>query len=475
MIQASIGVSPIFVFVQKEITMQNPPHKRSLIIICLLMLWVVMGVNAQSNTEAQPDGAGLLPEFNRWRTAIGIRPYQEDVRLSGSAQFHADDMATRDYFAHKAPSAIVCGGEQVTEPWQRARCFGTFDRGEGIAKGQTSPEQATRDWIGSYGHCLGVMNPSATHMGGGGNGVFWVFQFNGLNEPEPAVDSEAFCGCTKGDSSESNIQACVAQFNQQFNNGETPAVPPPSSLQLTARIPSDKNRSLNNGNSGAQTFGHFFEGTLTIRVVPVSGNPSGINLELADGKFNRLPDQTGVDTLTYVVTEPAEFSVWFSSSHLPQGDTFYIDIFWEASYAEMPEVEPTAEPTTEPTPDTTEVDRFDLSLRDSCSSGGTGQPVTVTATNNTSDTLSFAWLDFECNPVTYATLAPSAVHVQSSYNGHEWAMLDPSGAIIEIVPAMTNSTITVDPSDDPSIPYLTSISFTGTGLFMDPEEADSSD
>jgi hypothetical protein len=452
--------------------MRHLPHKYTLAILFTLMLWIVIGVNAQSDTEVIPDGAGLLPEFNRWRTAIGIRPYQEDVRLSGSTQFHADDMANRNYYAHEAPSPISCGGEQITTHWERAECFGTFDSGEGIATGYSTTDHVTRGWVSSYGHCLGVMNPNATHMGGGVNGKLWVFQFNGVNEPDPPIDSEAFCECTKGNDSESHIQSCVTQFNQQFNNGETPVVPPPSSLQLTRRIPSDRNQTLNNTSSGAQTFGNFIPGTLTIRVVPVTGNPSGINLELADGKFNRLPDQTGVDTLTYEVTEPADFSVWFSTSHLAQGDTFYIDIVWEDAFTKQVEDEQTAttEPTTQPVVDTAQADRLDLSSRESCSSGGTGREVTVTAYNNTSDTLSLAWISFDCEPVVYATLAPNTMYIQSTYDGHEWAVLDPSGTIIEMLPATTNTDITVDPSDDPSIPYITSYSFTGTGLYL-PSEA----
>lgn len=101
--------------------------RSSIVFICLsIVLSVVMIAFAQTNVETKPDGAGLLPEINRWRTAIGMRPYQEDVRSSQAAQFHSDDMANRDYFSHDAISAIECNGQMVASMWERADCFDAF-------------------------------------------------------------------------------------------------------------------------------------------------------------------------------------------------------------------------------------------------------------------------------------------------------------------------------------------------------------
>jgi predicted outer membrane repeat protein len=304
-------------------------HRRYFVVVLSIVLTLSLAIIAYAQTtQAKPDAAGLLPEFNRWRTAIGIRPYQEDVELSQAAQFHSDDQVNRNYFDHVAPSPILCNGKMVTEFYERAECFGTFGGGEGITSGPETPDEAARSWLHSYGHCTGLMYPNATHMGGGQNGTIWTFIYNGFNEPDTPVDHEAFCRCTSsGDGSESSIQACVTQFN----NGVTPVAPPPSSQQVTQYFP-NKNSTYNNTNSGGQCcIDAWKPGTLTVKVVPVSGNPAGITLELANENFDKLPGITGIDSLTYTVDQPGKFAFWFDSSKVARGDTFYIETLWEAA------------------------------------------------------------------------------------------------------------------------------------------------
>lgn len=401
---------------------------------------LTVGVSAQTTTTPLPDAAGLLQEFNRWRTAIGIRPYQEDVRLSASAQFHADDMVARNYFAHTARSPILCNGVSVSQPHERAACFDTFDGGEGIFMGRTTADEATRGWINSYGHCLGVMNPTATHLGGGNTNDVWVFQFNGVNEPNPPVQSDVFCNCTKGNSDEGHIQSCVESFNNQFNNGATPPVPPPSSLQITRRIPSDKNVTYNHQSGGGQSFGHFAPGRLTIRLVPVTGNPSGINIELADGNFTRIPDQTGIDSLVYQVTERSEFSIWFDGTKQSPGDTFYFDVLWEADY-----VSPTGQTT-----NTTDQQPQELIVSNEVAgcSATQGPEMNLTIVNNTNDIISMNWVNFECGETVYHTIQPQTEVTQGTFEGHEWVLRNSTDeALRYVLAAADNAYIVVDSAE----------------------------
>jgi uncharacterized protein YkwD len=139
--------------------------------ICIIAIFYTIptngpAVNAQT-PQIKPNAARLLAEFNRWRNAIGIHSYQEDIRLSMSVQFHTDDMIGRRYFHHDAPFPINCNGFWVSTFDKRAACFGTWGAGEGLHAGSTDPAKATLGWITSTkGHCLGVMESTTTHMGG---------------------------------------------------------------------------------------------------------------------------------------------------------------------------------------------------------------------------------------------------------------------------------------------------------------------
>lgn len=304
----------------------------SIVCVALLALSIAV-VHAQAVPQPQPDAAGLLPEFNRWRNAIGIHSYQEDIRLSASAQFHSDDMIARNHYEHVSPSAVDCFGSPVTQPHERAACFGTWDRGEGLTVGHTEPAAATRGWISSYGHCLGVMNPTATHMGGGHatstNPDFnvwdeaWTFQFNGVTDISPALN-EAFCGCTSGKDTEADIQACVVQINNQFNNGVAPA--PAVSPIIERPLQRAFDRVFDNTARGGVCCVPAQPGTLTLRVVALTGNPAGVSFQLGDEQFNLIPGLTGTDSLTVDVTTKTSYSLHLDATSLPVGDTFYFEV-----------------------------------------------------------------------------------------------------------------------------------------------------
>ncbi|MCA0457943.1 MAG: CAP domain-containing protein [Chloroflexi bacterium] len=415
----------------------------------IIMALFTTAASAQQSTvvATQADGAGLLPEFNRWRTAIGIRPYAEDTRLTQAAQFHSDDQVARNYFSHDAPRPAMCNGKGVSDLGQRAACFGTFVSGEGIAKGQQTADEATRGWLHSPGHCLGVMDSTATHMGGGHAGDIWTFMYNGVNVPAPNPDFRAFCTCTSSsDGSEDAIQACVVKFN----NGVTPVAPPPSSLQLSYQLP-NATGSYNRGSSGGMGLGVKAEGTYTITVVPVTGNPTGISLTMEESVGRNsvaIPGATGTDKLVYTITKPQDLWVWFDSSKLPAGDTFRFNVLWESSYvaptasvAAAPTDVPAGEPTAVPADTTGEVP-----AESTCTPNVATEALDLNIINNTDQPLTLGWYSFDCAETSYGTVEPNSTLTQGSFVGHVWVLRAPDGSVVRQFTAAAGQTdIVIDP------------------------------
>ncbi len=101
-----------------------------------------------------------------------------DKSLEAAAAGHANDMASEDYFSHKARDGST--------PAQRVSRAGYHWRltGENIAAGQLTPESAMAGWLKSPGHCANLMNPGYTEMGvafavnaRSAMGAYWVQEF----------------------------------------------------------------------------------------------------------------------------------------------------------------------------------------------------------------------------------------------------------------------------------------------------------
>ncbi|MGB1286401.1 MAG: CAP domain-containing protein [Aggregatilineales bacterium] len=411
-------------------------HKHYFLSLFTLILFtsLLMVVHAQTATQPLPDAAGLLPEFNRWRNTIGIHSYQEDVRLSTSAQFHSEDMSDRAYFSHDAPSAVDCNGVSVSQQQNRAACFGTWSSGEGIAGGYSDADSATRGWISSYGHCTGVMNSVATHMGGGyatgDDGNKWTFQFNGAQELDPPVDHEAFCSCTSGKDSEGDIQACV----NSFTNNVTPVIPEIIPLERPLpRFPGEPGESYGNTGNGSQAMCcfTFHPGVVTFRIVPVTGNPEGVMLELADANFDVIPGVSGTDSFTHEVTSPSEFAIWYSSGSIAEGSTFYIEAEWNPPGYD-PNNPPAEETVNEPANDTSssEATGSNNTVESSCSQNGTGEETTFTVTNISDMPVTVAWINYDCEEAVYGNVAPGDTFTQGTFVGHDWVIRDVSNQVV---------------------------------------------
>lgn len=79
--------------------------------------------------------------------------------LERSAQAHAADMATRNYFSHTSQD-----GRSFS---QRISATGYNWRtvGENIAAGYPTPESVVDGWLKSPGHCANIMNPAFREIG----------------------------------------------------------------------------------------------------------------------------------------------------------------------------------------------------------------------------------------------------------------------------------------------------------------------
>lgn len=103
-------------------------------------------------------------------------PLTYNALLEKSAQAHATDMATRNYFSHTSQDGRTFA-QRITGTgytWTRVA--------ENIAAGYATPETVVSGWLSSAGHCANIMNPALKELGvgyaqGGTYGYYWVQDF----------------------------------------------------------------------------------------------------------------------------------------------------------------------------------------------------------------------------------------------------------------------------------------------------------
>ncbi|SLN22763.1 CAP domain-containing protein [Pseudooctadecabacter jejudonensis] len=114
----------------------------------------------------QPSGS-FMSLLNAARAENGRGPVREDSRLSASAQGHAQDMQTQDFFGHTGSN-----GSSFSD---RARAAGyTCARAENIASGQRTPAQVMEAWMTSSGHRRNILLSDVTEFGIGRTANNWV-------------------------------------------------------------------------------------------------------------------------------------------------------------------------------------------------------------------------------------------------------------------------------------------------------------
>jgi len=128
--------------------------------------------NLPLEAKIQPEEAKGIRFMNQVRILAGLAPCAIDTRLCDAARDHSKDMVEKTFFAHESP---VSGKSQ---PWDRAKNFGTSANAENIASGASTGVEAIMQWWHSPGHLKNMM---ASH-GRAGLGNFqktWTQMFGG--------------------------------------------------------------------------------------------------------------------------------------------------------------------------------------------------------------------------------------------------------------------------------------------------------
>ncbi|MFZ5647362.1 MAG: CAP domain-containing protein [Bacillota bacterium] len=111
----------------------------------------------------------LLSLINQERTSRGLKPFEVDMRLVGTARAKAQDMAVNNYFSHTSPTLGTPYDQMV-----KAGITGYYILGaENIAFAR-SVQEAHTNFMNSDGHRRNILDPRHTHIGlGVVNGSAW--------------------------------------------------------------------------------------------------------------------------------------------------------------------------------------------------------------------------------------------------------------------------------------------------------------
>ena len=131
--------------------------------------------NPGTGTDTAQKEQKVLELTNADRAQRGLGALTLDALASNVARAHSADMCQRRYFSH-----VNLNGE---EPWDRLRRGGVQfgGAGENIAKGQRTPEEVHRGFMGSAGHRANLLGGQWKRMGVGyapcSSGALWTEVF----------------------------------------------------------------------------------------------------------------------------------------------------------------------------------------------------------------------------------------------------------------------------------------------------------
>lgn len=132
----------------------------------------------------------VLRLVNDIRRRYGLTELVLDERLQQSAQLYANRMVEEGFFAHVSPDGLTLRDRMAATGFydrtfqKDCNCIKGYALGENLAKGQTTPEQAVRDWMDSPEHRAAILNPAYHLSGVGINAGIWVQHFGAVTVPD---------------------------------------------------------------------------------------------------------------------------------------------------------------------------------------------------------------------------------------------------------------------------------------------------
>jgi hypothetical protein len=103
--------------------------------------------------------AVLIELTNKERISLGLQPLTENPKLAEAANLKANDMLTKDYFAHESPQGI--------NPWYWFKLAGYNYKfaGENLAIGFIDSEEVIDGWLNSPSHRKNLLSPNYSEIG----------------------------------------------------------------------------------------------------------------------------------------------------------------------------------------------------------------------------------------------------------------------------------------------------------------------
>jgi uncharacterized protein YkwD len=101
----------------------------------------------------------FLQAINNYRASLGVAPLQVSVALTHASEYHATDMATKNYFAHDSQD-----GTSWSDRIRRYYNYNTY-MAENIAAGNAGGDATFTQWKNSPGHDANMKNASYRVIG----------------------------------------------------------------------------------------------------------------------------------------------------------------------------------------------------------------------------------------------------------------------------------------------------------------------
>ncbi|MEM9087829.1 MAG: CAP domain-containing protein [Cyanobacteria bacterium P01_F01_bin.53] len=175
--------------------------------------------------------AELLSLTNKARQAAGLGSLSFAYQLGQSAQSHAADLGTQDYFSHVGKDGSELGDRLAETGYQFNQA------GENIAAGQVSAMSTFQDWMNSEGHRANILNEEFTEVGFGvfnaagssEHGTYWVQNFgkpmSGHSPEGPYIPSSCGTSTASADDVYTTRVAGISIVNEMSSDTLMGAMP----------------------------------------------------------------------------------------------------------------------------------------------------------------------------------------------------------------------------------------------------------